>query len=331
MARDIKLTHGKEYFSKSQLSKLHISTGAFDDYINGVKTQSSALTLGTLVHEYILEPEKFNKKYFFLDDSRIREIIQLYNDTVNSLKDGVVTIDDDKMDLFNENFFIVQDLNLVKEIGGKNPRATKKYKAWFGELEADNIGKMPIREDSKPIEKVTLSSIYKKWLAEETSRRGGKTPISGKDAIALKRIKDNLILSENALFDTFLTGGEAEKTIEETVVIGEGLDAVTFPALAIIDYDLPHVSIDLKTTSSTLDRFKWDAKKFGYDIQAKLTSSMNGKPFVFIVAQTVEPFDVGYFTCSGLFLQSGEGKILDAMENYQLWKDGVYSTYSEEL
>ena len=327
----VELKHNRSYFSKSQLSKLHMSTTAYENYLNGKKEYSNALTLGTLVHTYILEPERFAKEYFFLDDTKIRKTIELFNKVVGSYKEGVVVIEDADVDLFNRKFFIVQDKDLTEEIGGKNPRGTVKYKKWYAEVEKENKGRTPVRVDSKVIGNIPLSSMYKQWVIEEQGRNKGLIPVDVKNATALKAIKDNLVLSETELYDTFLQGGEAEVTIEGDVEIGGGNDGVKFPALAIVDYDLPNVSVDLKTTSGTLDRFKWDAKKYGYDIQARLTSAINHKPFVFIVAQTVEPYDVGYFTCSGMFLHSGENKILEAIDNYELWKSGIVSVYSEEL
>jgi len=241
----LKLKHGRDYFSPSQLKKLTVSLGAFNSYLNKARYSSSAMDLGTLVHTLFLERDKFDERYFILDDS-----------------------------------------DIIKEIGGARPTSTKKYSEW------------------KDI---------------QTQLAEGRELISNSLLETAEGIYDRACML--GVIDSFFTDGEAEKTIR-----GEVTDFDTpFDALAIIDYDAPFNSVDLKTTSKPLDKFKWDADTFGYDIQARLTQAMNGKEFIFVVVQTVEPYDIGVFTTSEYFLDRGKDKINKALANYEFYEDNYSS------
>jgi exodeoxyribonuclease VIII len=179
--------------------------------------------------------------------------------------------------------YVVMDNTLIcAEIGGKRPTATKAYSDWMEQFQKDNIGKTILSQSEKDI----VDKIQKKCA------------LSG-------------------ILDTYFSGGEAEKTITGVV---KDYDE-EFEALCIIDYDSDFQSVDLKTTSKPLNKFRYDANELGYDIQAKLTNSLNGKEFVFIVVQTVSPFDIGIFTCSDYFMNRGKDKINTALQNYKNYED----------
>ena len=68
-----------------------------------------------------------------------------------------------------------------------------------------------------------------------------------------------------------------------------------------------HLIIDLKTTSD-LDKFRWNAKKYNYDSQAYIAIDKNtGK--------------IGLFDCSPDFYQSGSDKVEKACEMYELFHE----------
>ena len=237
----LKLKHGKNYFSPSQLKKLYISIGQLQAYLTKQFTGTDAMKLGSAVHCVLLEPFDFDNRYIVLDDSKI-----------------------------------------VAEIGGARPTATKKYREWFNEFEAENKGKIFLTRKEKDI---------------------------------IDKIKQKCDIS--GITDTYFDSGEAENKITGTVIDFDQ----QFDALCIVDYDTEFMSVDLKTTSKPLHKFRYDANELGYDIQARLTNAINGKEFVFVVVQTVEPYDIGVFTCSESFMDRGKMKINKALDNYTEYED----------
>ena len=237
----INLRHGKDYFSPSQLKKLFVSVSSLTAYLKRKWTTTSSMTLGTLVHCLILEPEEFSKRYIIIDDR-----------------------------------------DICKDIGGARPSSTKKYKDWLSDLADDNKGK----------EFVSMKDIA---IADKIVR---KCKLTG-------------------IIDEYFTDGKAEVTVKG---VASGYDE-EFNGLCIIDYDTDFVSIDLKTTSKPLSKFKYDANELGYDIQASVTNSLNNKEFIFVVVQTVEPYDVGIYTCSDFFMKRGRDKVNTALHNYKFYED----------
>lgn len=248
----LKLKHGRDYFSPSQLKKLFVSVSSLTSYLKKRWTTTSSMTLGTLVHCLILEPQEFTKRYVVLDD---REI--------------------------------------CNEIGGARPSSTKKYKEWLSGFAEENKGK----------ELVTMKDM----------------DIANK---ILKKAKSTGIIQE------WFTDGKAEVTVKG---VAKGYNE-EFDGLCIIDYDTDFVSIDLKTTSKPLSKFKYDANELGYDIQASITNSLNNKEFIFVVVQTVEPYDIGIYTCSEFFMNRGKDKVNTALYNYKFYEDEFSSqVFSYEL
>ena len=248
----LKLKHGRDYFSPSQLKKLFVSVSSLTSYLKKRWTTTSSMTLGTLVHCLILEPQEFTKRYVVLDDRGI-----------------------------------------CNQIGGARPSSTKKYKEWLSGFAEENKGK----------EFVTMKDM----------------DIANK---ILKKAKSTGILQE------WFTDGKAEVTVKG---VAKGYNE-EFDGLCIIDYDTDFVSIDLKTTSKPLSKFKYDANELGYDIQASITNSLNNKEFIFVVVQTVEPYDIGIYTCSEFFMNRGKDKVNTALYNYKFYEDEFSSqVFSYEL
>jgi len=75
--------------------------------------------------------------------------------------------------------------------------------------------------------------------------------------------------------------------------------------------------IDIKTTSD-INKFKYSAYNYNYDSQAYIYQSLFGKPLCFFVVDK-ETHQIGVFTPSTGFIQSGEQKVMKAVE--------VYDTY----
>ena len=75
--------------------------------------------------------------------------------------------------------------------------------------------------------------------------------------------------------------------------------------------------IDLKTTSD-LENFKWNAKKYNYDSQAYIYRKLFGYEFIFIAIDK-KSGQIGLFDCSDKFYSSGEEKVEKASEAYDLF------------
>ena len=72
--------------------------------------------------------------------------------------------------------------------------------------------------------------------------------------------------------------------------------------------------IDLKTTSN-LDDFKWNARKYNYDSQAFIYQKLFGKPMMFLVIEK-KTGRMGMFTGNQDFYQRGQDKMHRAIEVY---------------
>ena len=72
--------------------------------------------------------------------------------------------------------------------------------------------------------------------------------------------------------------------------------------------------IDLKTTSSIND-FKWSAKKYNYDSQCYIYQELFNRPLEFIVIDKTT-MEVGIFEPSAEFIESGEMKVERAIDIY---------------
>jgi len=72
--------------------------------------------------------------------------------------------------------------------------------------------------------------------------------------------------------------------------------------------------IDLKTTSN-LDDFKWNARKYNYDSQAFIYQKLFGKPMMFLVIEK-KTGRMGMFTGNQDFYQRGQDKMHRAIDVY---------------
>jgi len=89
-----------------------------------------------------------------------------------------------------------------------------------------------------------------------------------------------------------------------------------YPVRAICDVETPNYVIEGKSTTN-LDSFYWDAKKFNYDLQAYILRALFGKDVVFHVQSTEDPYEVQERTCSEAWYEAGEKKYLRACGLYE--------------
>jgi len=76
----------------------------------------------------------------------------------------------------------------------------------------------------------------------------------------------------------------------------------------------PEFVYDLKTTSSIQD-FKWNARKYGYDSQAFIYQQLFGKPMIFLVIDKVSKM-LGMYGVSDDALERGREKVQRAIRVY---------------
>ena len=90
----------------------------------------------------------------------------------------------------------------------------------------------------------------------------------------------------------------------------------------IINHD-ERLIIDLKTTGD-IEKFKWSAKKFNYDSQAYLYQELFGYEMIFIAIDKGS-LQLGIYDCSERFLSDGKEKVIEAIAQYRLIKDGGFN------
>lgn len=93
--------------------------------------------------------------------------------------------------------------------------------------------------------------------------------------------------------------------------------------------------IDLKTTSN-IDDFKWNARKYNYDSQAWVYKHLFGKPMLFLAIEKTTG-RMGMFTGNEDFYERGEVKVNKAIEIYNTFfsegaeKDITHHYIKEEI
>ena len=115
------------------------------------------------------------------------------------------------------------------------------------------------------------------------------------------------------------------------------------PAIAMIqgmmwkgkaDIITDNAIIDLKTTSD-IDKFKWNAKKYNYDSQCYIYQMLFGKPLVFYVIDKVTGI-LAIFKPTEEFVKGGELKVARAVDMYQRYfsenpSDSIDNYYIDEF
>ena len=92
--------------------------------------------------------------------------------------------------------------------------------------------------------------------------------------------------------------------------------------------------IDLKTTSD-VQKFKWNAKKYNYDSQCYIYQKLFGKPLVFYVIDKVTGI-LAVFKPTEEFVKGGEEKVARAIDMYQRYfsanpSDDIDNYYIDEF
>ena len=190
---------------------------------------------------------------------------------------------------FTDEFFVLYDEEIIKEIGGSKPRSTKKYKDWKEEESHTAIesGKRVITED-----------LIKQ--AEDMIVRLDESEIMNPDTGEMIPVR------------RFLQGKPQYEIVDWIEDI---------PVRGFLDVRGDGFITDSKTTRS-LSGFKWDVGKMSYDIQAFIYSHVEAEPNFYWVAQSKSvPYTVAVYKASKRTLSMGEAKFWSAITNIMRWLD----------
>ena len=163
----------------------------------------------------------------------------------------------------------------------------------------------------------------------ESSSRNTKVykEMSGGELCLLQHEVDMI----EALVDKMMNNNVCRDLISPSTIVGLS-DNVDYeePAIAEINGQMwkgkadilnheEKLIIDLKTTSD-LDKFRWNAKKYNYDSQAYIYRKLFGYEMIFIAIDK-NTGKIGLFDCSPDFYQSGKDKLEKACEMYELFHE----------
>lgn len=160
------------------------------------------------------------------------------------------------------------------------------------------------------------SKVYKEAVEEY----GYDWVVTESEHLMAQEIRENI--EKNSKLSDLLVFASNEvpftNTINDVACKGK-VDAVT-------EIDGRKVIIDLKTTGKPVTDFPKSARSFHYDRQAAMYLSLTGADeFLFLVANK-ETRNLGLYTCSDGFINSGMSKLNYALDMYkELFVNGGYS------
>ena len=207
---------------------------ALKDTMNGKGEilNTPQLERGTMIHEYILQPDEFWKDYTILD-YEVPKVKQ----------------QKDFCDAYVSSLELLEDEKLLKA-----------YRSSYNNQKSSEIALNEARE---------LFKRYEKYIEAKRSEQDGKKPISFADLDMLKKIKQNLQEHQAAnklLFDvptTYDCENEFHINWEAMLPDGNVKCKSLLDRLMIDNVNKKIILIDLKTTSNVYD-FKHSVESFDY-------------------------------------------------------------------
>jgi hypothetical protein len=173
---------------------------------------------------------------------------------------------------------------------------------------------------------IHMSILEKEKLSDLIVIEGTKAKKEFKDAV--EEHGEHMVYTESEMqnaywiADAVLNNNEASFLLEDCDFELPGvsmIDGLAFRAKAdVVSKDRRKI-IDIKTTSSDIQDFKYAAKKFSYDLQAALYLRVfNSDEFVFLVVNK-DTKDIGIFECSEQFLEWGNNAVEHGIKMYKYW------------
>lgn len=161
-------------------------------------------------------------------------------------------------------------------------------------------------------------------IIESTSRNTKNyKEISGGELCLLQHEVDMIEELVQKLMDNDVCRGlilphQDHKVTYEEPAIGEISGQMWKGKADILNHE-EQLIIDLKTTSD-LNRFRWNAKKYNYDSQAYIYRKLFGYELIFMAIDK-KTSQIGLFDCSTDFYESGKQKVDKACEMYELFHE----------
>jgi hypothetical protein len=202
--------------------------------------------------------------------------------------------------LFDRDFFLFDDLEKIREIGGTNPRATTKYKQWKAAKIAEYPNKTALPPQKYDYFRRLLDSVHSHPAARVLLSQG--------------------LAEQTVLFEDFHTGAPCKCRPDW--------------------YDIKNrLIVDLKTTDDASPAgFGKSAVKWGYDIQAPFyfdglaSAGMAVDGLVYIAVEKNPPYAVAVYFAERDVMQLGREKYLQGLETYMECKrTGEWHGYSQDI
>jgi hypothetical protein len=182
---------------------------------------------------------------------------------------------------------------------------------------------------------VHMSILEKHKLNDLVIINGTKAKKEFKDAV--EEYGEHMVFTESEMSSAYWVADAVHSNAEASYLLNDcnyevaGVDMIEdlpFRAKADALTKDGSVIIDLKTTSSDVSDFYWSAKKYNYALQAALYLKVFGaQEFIFLVIDK-NTKDIGIFSCSNDFLETGSTDIYRGIEVY---KSFFMQPNSEEL
>ena len=182
---------------------------------------------------------------------------------------------------------------------------------------------------------VHMSILEKHKLNDLVIINGTKAKKEFKDAV--EEYGEHMVFTESEMSSAYWVADAVHSNAEASYLLNDcayevaGVDMIEglpFRAKADALTKDGSVIIDLKTTSSDVSDFYWSAKKYNYALQAALYLKVfNAQEFIFLVIDK-NTKDIGIFSCSNDFLETGSTDIYRGIEVY---KSFFMQPNSEEL
>lgn len=135
---------------------------------------------------------------------------------------------------------------------------------------------------------------------------------------------DQVVRMGESLLANVKLRGLIENSDREVAIYGsEETEHGEVPTKALLDIVAPRAILDIKTTSDFATDFKWNARKYGYDIQAAWYRHMAYqhfagpvKEFFFVVVESKPPYGVMLYQAGEETVNAALDRCMDAVQIY---------------